>query len=209
MKILLASMAAFFVPFADQTKADFDARYSLDIPESFELAPPLGMDDPWLWSLVGNLTERANRGPHPYSVWRLTNIRDCTFNDRLSRCSVFSRDEKDNRFLVWSQTCEAHHGGRPWLVSWDHGAVYEAGGDATSYYLSPSGRYFVVFAPPRYGATFTSGRLSPRRRIMHAGETAIADFVAGVYRWQYTLGIGGDGRRSASWSKLSPAMKHQ
>jgi hypothetical protein len=204
MKILASIFVLALVLLGIKTTVHSGDRYNLSIPRSYTLWPIPNRDDPWITSLVRNLARRADREDLPYSVWRLTNI-FCSY-EGASSCSVFSRDSEDNRFLVWSPACVAHHQGRPWIVSWDHGAVYETDRNATSFYLSPSGRYIVAIGS---GPTFTRGRLAPRSFVMSNGSTRSASFKVGDSGWQYTLKKDSDGLRSASWCRLSPATVKQ
>ena len=180
------------------------STYTLTIPPTFELSPIPKSDDPWITSLVSNLARRADDDQLTYSVWRRTNIFG-TYNGVSSSVSVYARDGEDNRFLVWSPACFTDHGGRPWLVSWDHGMVYETNSKATSFYRSPSGRYFVVITPSRYGATYSRGRLSPRSFIMEKGSERPGALTIGEVQWRFALKIDQEGIRSADWSMISSA----
>lgn len=181
-----------------------EGAYTLTIPATFELSPVPKSDDPWLTSLISNLAHRAGVDQLTYSVWRRTNIVG-TYNGEASSVSVYARDGEDNRFLVWSPECIFNHGGRPWLVSWDHGSVYETNSKATTFYRSPSGRYFVAIASSGYGPTYARGRLSPRSFIMEKGSERSGALTLGEAKWDYTLKIDQDGIRSASWSNISYA----
>lgn len=177
--------------------------YALTIPPTFELSPVPKSDDPWITSLISNLARRADVDQLTYSVWRRANIVG-TYNGESSSVSVYARDGDDNRFLVWSPECLSNHGGRPWLVSWDHGSVHETDSKATSFYQSPSGRYFVVIASSSYGATYSKGRLTPRILSMQMDSKRSTAFTVGEAQWHYTLKMDNEGIRSASWSKSSP-----
>lgn len=181
-----------------------ESSYSFTVPETFELSPIPKSDDPWITSLISNLARRAGVDQLTYSVWRRTNIVG-TYNGDSSSVSVYARDGEDNRFLVWSPASFLDHGGRPWLISWDHGSVYETNNQATSFYRSPSGRYIVVIAASSYGPTYSRGRLSPRSFIMQKGQERPGVLNVGEVKWRYTLKINQEGIRSADWSNNIPA----
>lgn len=190
------------VPCFVNAEAASESKYTLTIPLSYELSPIPKSDDPWITSLISNLSRRADVDHLTFSVWRRTNLIG-SYNGKSSSVSVYARDGEDNRVLVWSPACVSDHGGRPWIVSWDHGAVHETNRKATSFYRSPSGRYFVVIASSSYGATYDRGQLAPRIPAMQKGGTRSAPFTVGEAQWQYTLKTDQEGIRSASWSKSS------
>jgi hypothetical protein len=178
-----------------------DYAYAMTIPSSFELCPVPKSDDPWINSLIANLSRRGEIHNLAYTVWRRTNI-VCTHNGEPTSASVYARDADDNRFLVWSSSCVWSHGRRPWLVSWDHQSVYETNSKATAFYLSPSGRYFVVIAPSGYGATYSKGRLSPRIPPLGIGEERTGMLDIQSAKWEHALRVDTEGIRSASWHSV-------
>lgn len=197
--ILFASTAAY----PSSGKKTAGVIYQITIPDHFDLAPSLDPGDKWLSSLIGNLAKRANRSGLVYSVYRKTSI-NCSVNGVDMAGSVFARDASDNRFLVWTQVCNVYHQKRPWLVSWDHGMVYETNPTATSFYLSPSGRYLIAIAPSSYGATYAKGQLSPRCPPVRQGESRSYEFDVGDVTWSSTLKISDEGKRFAEWHRLVP-----
>jgi hypothetical protein len=189
------------------TKVHSKDTYTLNIPPTFELANVPKSDDPWIKSLISNLARRAGVDQLTFSVWRRTNIVG-TYHGESSSVSVYARDGEDNRFLVWSPECISNHGGRPWLVSWDHGSVYETNSYATTFYRSPSGRYFVVIASSSYGPTYARGRLSPRSFMMEKGSERLGTLTIGEAKWDYTLKIDQEGIRSATWGSIGSAAEN-